>query len=304
MHTFKLLVLGSNAALPAYGRHPTAQVLNVNDKLYLIDCGECAQIRMSNFNVKRSKINQIFISHLHGDHYFGLVGVLTSYSLMGRQTPLHIYGPEGLQAIVDIQTNASKGYLGYDVFFHSINTNEHNLIFENEDLFVYSVPMDHGIACCGFCFVEKQLPNNILKEKIIEYNIPIKKIPGIKLGDDLELDDGTIIPNNELTKPAPQPRSYMFCSDTAYNPKACEYFEGVDLLYHETTFTAEDAELAKEKKHSTTHQAAKIAKKADVGRLLIGHFSARYKELDPLKDEARQIFPNTDLAMEGIWFEL
>ncbi len=304
MPTFKLTILGSNSALPAYGRFPTAQVLNVNEHLYLLDCGEGTQMNLSKYEIRRSKIRHIFISHLHGDHFFGLVGLLTSYSLLGREHKLTIFCPEGLKEIIDIQTNASSGGLGYEVEFQIIDPNEYLTIFENEDLEVTTIPMDHSIPCCGFLFREKPHKQKILKEKIAEYNIDFENIRAIKSGADFKTNSGAIIPNEELTLPAPKSRSYAYCSDTAYTESIIPIIENVDLLYHEATFLDESKEIAAQKKHTTTKEAANIALKAKVQELLIGHFSARYKELDIFLTEAKEVFENTQLATEGSIFEV
>ncbi|MCL4125546.1 UNVERIFIED_CONTAM: hypothetical protein GTU68_022403 [Idotea baltica] len=304
MHTFKLTILGSNSALPAYNRFPTSQVLNVSEKLYLIDCGEGTQINLSKYEIKRSKIQNIFISHLHGDHYFGLVGLLTSYALMGRKTPLTIFCPEGLQEIIDIQVNASAGHLGYPINFETIDPFVHQLIYENDDVTVHSLPADHGMPCCGFLFTEKPHQKKILKEKITEYNIGYEEIREIKTGANFTTTSGTIIPNEELTTPAPKSRSYAYSADTAYNEQLPQWISGVDLLYHEATFLAESEAIAADKKHSTTTQAANIAKLAKVNKLLIGHFSARYKVLDAFLEESKTVFENTELAIEGESFSV
>lgn len=304
MHTFKLTILGSNSALPAYGRFPTAQVLNINEQLYLIDCGEGTQINLSTYDIKRSKIKNIFISHLHGDHYFGLVGLLTSYALLGREHPLTIFCPEGLPEMVNIQIKASDGYLGYPIHFHIIDPEKNALIFDNKDVEVYTLPMDHGIPCCGFLFKEKQLPRKILKEKITEFQIDYENIKAIKAGANFITKDGKIIDNSELTTPPPESRAYAFCSDTAYNEKIIPLIQNVDLLYHEATFLNESEAIAAKKKHSTTNQAANIAILAKAKKLLIGHFSARYKELDAFETEAKAVFENTELAIEGKSFSI
>ncbi len=300
---FELTLLGTNSAVPAYGRFPTAQVLNVRESLFLIDCGEGAQMRINDFNVRRNKIKQAFISHLHGDHIYGLIGFLSSLALNNRKKPFHIYSPEGLEEIIGVQLKYTGG-LPFALHFHTIDPSRHQLIFENKKLRVHSLPLDHRIPTCGFLFREKERERSMRPEKIREYDIHHRFIPGIKQGGDYVLPDGRVIPNNELTAPPPAPRSYAYCSDTAYNEQLAPLIKGVDLLYHEATFCEEDAEQAVITKHSTARQAASIARQAEVGKLVLGHYSSRYKELDHFLEEARAVFPNTELGEDGKVFSL
>lgn len=295
---FEVTILGSNSALPAHGRHPTAQVLNHNEKLFLIDCGEGTQMQLSNYHIKRSKINHIFISHLHGDHYYGLIGLLTSYHLLKRKEPLHLFCPKGLKEILLLNFKFSDTHLHYELVFHEVNAAGSDVIFENEELTVSTLPMKHRIPCNGFLFREKPRQRRILPEKLEEYGIPISKIQDLKEGKDIELA-GDLIPNRQITG-EPQPsRAYAFCSDTLYSEDLLPLITGVDLLYHEATFMNDSAERASMTFHSTTIQAATIAKKAAVSNLLIGHFSAKYEDLELILQEARTVFPHTRLAIEG-----
>ena len=304
--TFEVTILGSNSALPAHGRHPTSQILNFNERLFMIDCGEATQIQMQRYKVRSSKIEHIFISHLHGDHYFGLIGLLTSYNLNHRTTPLHIHGPEQLKDIIDIQLAASNTILRFPLEFHTIEPRNGSVIYKEQNLRVCSLEMLHRIPCSGFLFEELITESNIIKEKIAEYQIPYQDIPAIKKGKDWTSPNGRVIPNSELTFPRHEPRKYAFCTDTLYNEDLLPYIDGVDLLYHEATFDTERAERAIETFHTTSADAGKLAKKAMVKKLLIGHFSSRYREpeMESLLQEACNEFANTELALEGKTFQV
>ncbi len=301
---FELTILGCNSAIPANNRFPTSQVLNVRGHLYLIDCGEGTQVRLRDNRIKRSKINQIFISHLHGDHVYGLIGLLSSYGLNGRKEPLHIYCPPHLDEMINIQIKYTGHPLPFPLEFHISDTEKHQLIFEDKFVEVYSIPLIHRIPTHGFLFKEKQQSNSMIPERIEKYNIPFNEIQRIKDGGDWTTSNGNTIPHSRLTHPAPVPRSYAFCSDTAYNEAIIPIIKGVDLLYHESTFLHSEAEFAEKTKHSTSIQAATIAKKAEVGKLVLGHYSSRYVELDELQDEAKSVFPNTELGLEGKRFSV
>ncbi len=301
--TFDVFILGSNSAIPAYGRHPTSQVVNHNEKLFLIDCGEGTQMQMSHYKIKRSKINHIFISHLHGDHYYGLIGLITSYHLMQRVEPLHLFCPKGLSEIIELNFKYSDTRLKFELLFHEIDCESSNIIFENEQLSITTIPMQHRISCCGFLFKEKKHERKIISQKLAEYKIPVSEIPSIKKGNDLVLN-GNTIKNAEITTGAEPSRSYAYCADTLYNEKILPIINGVDLLYHEATFMDESEERASLTFHSTTTQAATMAKKAMVNKLLIGHFSAKYPELELMAEEAKKVFPETQLAIEGKKFNV
>jgi len=301
---FELTILGCNSAIPANNRFPTSQVLNVRGNLYLIDCGEGTQIRLRENKVKRSRINQIFISHLHGDHVYGLIGLLSSYGLNGRKEPLHIYCPPHLDEMINIQIKYTGHPLPFPLEFHITDTEKHELIFEDKFVEVYSIPLIHRVPTHGFLFKEKQQPDSMIPERIEKYNIPFHEIQRIKDGGNWVTPNGNIIPHSKLTIPAPLPRTYAFCSDTAYNEAIIPIIKGVDLLYHESTFLHSELEYAVRTKHSTSIQAATIAQKAEVGKLVLGHYSSRYIELDELQDEAKTVFPNTELGLEGKRFSI
>ena len=297
---FQLSILGSNSAVPANGRFTTAQVLQVKNKLYLIDCGEGMQSRLSDYNIsRRERIEQIFISHLHGDHIFGLPGLLTSFSLNRRKAPLTIYSPAGLQEMIEAILKYSYSHLSYDLKFVVVPTDESVQVFENEDISVKTIPLDHRIPTTGYLFREKEKVRNIRTEKIEEYGIHYSKINAIKAGGNFTREDGKIIPHEELTVAPSLPRSFAFCSDTTYQESIVPIIKGVDLLYHETTYVDDAKESAAKYKHSTAKEAATIAKMAGVGKLICGHYSSRYQDLTPFEKEARSVFPNTELGLEG-----
>ena len=301
---FCLTILGVNSATPAHGRFPTAQVLQIHHHYFLIDCGEGCQIRMTDFGIPRHKTNQIFISHLHGDHVFGLPGLLFSYSLNDRKEPLHLFSPPGLEEMVSAQLKPSGGALSFPLYYHVLDTSARQLVFDHDALTVHSFPLKHRIPTVGFVFKEKLRPRNIRPEKIEKFQIPIPQIRAIKAGEDLTLPNGKTIPNCELTFDPPKPRSFAFVSDTIYDEAILPFIEGVDLLYHEATFCHDLAEYAAMTMHSTAKQAAMIAKKARVGKLIIGHFSSRYIDLSPLLEEAKAEFPDTLLGEEGERYEV
>lgn len=296
---FELTILGSNSAVPAHGRHPSAQVLNAHDAAFLIDCGEGTQMQMARFQIKRSKIKAIFISHLHGDHFFGLIGLLTTMSLGGHQKPISVFSPPGLQEIIEKQLEVSKTVLSFPIRFFELHPKGLHRIYDSEQVEVYSFPLIHRIQVSGFLFKEKPALRSIIPQKIVEYNIPFYQIPSIKEGKDFVLPSGAVIPNQELTQAPAVPRSFAYCSDTRFTESILPYIYGVDLLYHEATFTSANLAQAEKTMHTTSEEAALIAQKAKVKNLVIGHFSSRYVQLDDLLHEARNIFHNTALAREG-----
>lgn len=296
---FELTILGSSSATPTYNRHPTAQVLNIRERFFLIDCGEGTQSQLVRYKIKYNRISHIFISHLHGDHYLGLMGLLSTMHLQGRNNELHLYGQQELMDIIELQLRLSQTVLRYNLIFHPVKSYSGTILLEDEDLTVTSISLNHRIPCTGFLFREKPKPRKLLINKMKQYNIPFKYYAGIKNGENYEDDFGKIILNNELTISAGRPRSYAFCSDTIYQEQLADEVKEVDLLYHESTFLHDLVDRAKATFHSTSIEAAMIAGKANVDRLLIGHFSARYKDLTPLLDEARSVFRKTELALEG-----
>lgn len=299
MSKFELIVLGSSSATPAYNRNPSAQLLNINDKFYLIDCGEATQNQLNKFKLKSSRIDYIFISHLHGDHYLGLVGLLSTMHLNGRSKEIHLFGPPELLDIINLQLKVSETQLRYEIIFKATHTEYPEIIFENNDVSVETIILNHRIPTTGFIIKEKRRKRKIITEKIDEHDIPLEYIPLLKNGIDYSDKFGNIIPNAELTIDPPEPKTFAYCSDTIYTEHFLEQIEGVDFLYHEATFLHELLDRAVETFHTTALQAAQIALKANVKQLMIGHFSARYKELDSLLAEAKGVFENTVLAIEG-----
>lgn len=301
---FEIIILGSSSATPIYTRHPTAQVLNVRERFFLIDCGEGTQLQMMRYKIKMQRISHIFISHLHGDHYLGLMGLISTMHLQGRTTELHLYGQQELMDIIEMQLRLSNTILRFNLIFHAVRHYVSSIILEDEDIQVKSILLNHRIPCTGFLFREKAKPRKLLINKMQQYNISFRYFNKIKNGEDYEDDYGNIVKNEELTVPASPPRSYAFCSDTIYDKSIANDVNGVDLLYHESTFMHDMLERAESTFHTTSLQAAELAKKAGVKKLLIGHFSARYKNLSPMLAEARSVFPNTELALEGLRFEI
>jgi len=296
---FEISILGSSSATPTYQRHPTAQVVRIHERLFLMDCGEGTLIQMNRFKIRFHKINHIFISHLHGDHYLGLLGLISTMHLQGRTTDLHIYGQPDLKEIIDIQLRYSETDLRYKLYFHPVKATERSDVYEDEDLVITAIPLKHRIACTGFLFREKQAKRKLIRTMLARYSIPVSEYGRLKNGEDYISPDGEIIPNKELTSDPRLPRTYAFCSDTVYDEELIHEIKDVDLLYHEATFMNDKIERAAETYHSTAEQAARIALKAGVKRLIIGHFSARYKNLYPLLEEAKAVYPNTTLALEG-----
>ncbi|MCX6296065.1 MAG: ribonuclease Z [Bacteroidetes bacterium] len=299
MQNFELTILGCSSATPTSKRNPTAQLLNIAERFFLIDCGEATQIQLRRFKLKFQRINHIFISHLHGDHYFGLVGLLSSMHLLGRTVEIHLYCPAELQEIIEIQLKHSQSHLNFNIVFHPHQFINNDLIFEDDRVEVRTIVLNHRIPCCGFIFKEKSLMANISKEVIHSYQLSVEQIIAIKTGADLIKENGEVINNKDLITAVHKPRSYAYCSDTCYDERILEYIQGVNLLYHEATFLQEMEARAKETFHTTAYQAGMIAQKASVKQLMIGHYSARYKDLDPLLAEARSVFENTILANEG-----
>lgn len=300
MDKFELHILGCGSALPTTRHFPTSQIVNVRDKLFMIDCGEGAQLQFRKSRLKFSRLNTIFISHLHGDHCFGLLGLISTLNLLGRTAELHIYSPKGLEELMTPMLDFFNHQMTYKVLFHEFETKEQSLIYEDRSITVTTIPLRHRMPCCGFLFAEKQRPNHILRDMVDFYQVPVYELNRIKNGADYVTPEGEVIPNNRLTRPSNPPRRYAYCSDTLYLPSIVEQIKGVDLLFHEATFAEEDAPRAKETFHTTASQAAQIARDAEVKKLLIGHFSARYDDETLLLEEARAIFPATQLAKETL----
>lgn len=299
MSDFKLIILGSGSAMPTPERFSSAHVLNVHGHFYLIDCGEGAQIAMKKFNVKMNKIEAIFISHLHGDHYFGLIGLINSMHLNNRKQDLDIFCFKTLEDIINLQIEVANTQLSYKVKFHYLNDESFNKIFESKQVEVFSFPLKHRIPCCGFLFKEKKRSRNIKKEFVKQHNIPKEYFSKILAGEDFIDENGQVFSNKEIVNFQSQTRSYAYCSDTKYDETLIQYIEDVKLLYHEASFGDELEDIAKEKFHSTAREAALIAKKSNVETLVIGHFSNRYKDKSILIEQARNVFENTMEAFDG-----
>jgi len=295
----KLTILGSNSALPISNRYPTAQVLEVPGRCFLIDCGEGTQIQLRRNKINFNKIQHIFISHLHGDHYFGLIGLLSTMNLMGIKNDLHIYAHSELKNLLQPQIDFIKGDMTITPIFHPLNFKKKQTVLETKKIEVISFPVKHSVPTCGFLFREKPKPDNIRKEMIKAHNIPISEIKKIKAGADFVTKNHRLIPNKKLTIPAPKPKAYAFCTDTAFHPPIAEIIKRVDVLYHEATFLDELKDFAEKTRHSTTRQAAQMAQLAGVQKLLIGHYSSRYKNIIEFEKEAQKIFPNTEAVVDG-----
>lgn len=293
-------ILGNNSALPAHGRHPTAQVLQSEEHLMLIDCGEGTQMQLSLYKIKKSRINHIFISHLHGDHYFGLIGLLTSFALNNRVNDLHIYSPSGLKSIIDLQMNVSGARFPYHIHFHELF--KEDIIFEDKKISVECFKVNHRIECWGFLFREKKNPRKIDIKQVKNHKVPSSFFENLHRGEDYLNGNNQLVKNSELTISAEAPRSYAYCADTSYHEPIGEKIKGVDLVYHEATYLADLEEKAIARFHSTSRQAAQIAKNAGAKKLLLGHFSSMYDTLDQFKEEACEIFENSEIAEEGVCY--
>lgn len=300
MEKFELHILGCGSALPTTRHFPTSQIVNVRDKLFMIDCGEGAQLQFRKSHLKFSRLNHIFISHLHGDHCFGLLGLISTLNLLGRTAELHIHSPKGLETLLTPMLDFFNKQMTYKGLFHEFDTKEPTLIYEDRSLTVTTIPLRHRMPCCGFLFAEKQRPNHIIREMVDFYQVPVYELNRIKNGADYVTPEGKTVSNSLLTRPSAPSRSYAYCSDTICLPSIVEQIKGVDLLFHEATFANEDAPRAKETFHTTAAQAAEIARRAEVKKLLIGHFSARYEDENVLLQEASAIFPDTQLAKETL----
>lgn len=301
---FSVTILGNNSAFPAQGRFPSAQIVNHNDALYLIDCGEGTQIRMSQLGIKRSRIDHIFITHLHGDHVYGLPGLLNSYHHYARQSPLHIYGPAGIRAMIDTVLRYSESMIDYEIVYHEMEGEAHRKIYEDKHLRVYAFPLKHRIRTYGYLFREKPGELNIRKEAIAQYQLSIDQILQAKAGKPVILASGVAIPNESITEPPRPVRSYAYCSDTAFDKSIVQWLENVSVLYHEATFLHDLEQKANESMHSTALQAGMIAHLSNAGRLLLGHFSSRYEDLKPFVAEASEIFARVAIAEEGATYSI
>lgn len=299
----KLTILGCHSATPRINTNPTSQVLEINNHMFLIDCGEGTQVELRRNKIKFSRIKHIFISHLHGDHYFGLVGLVNTFSLLTRETELHIYGPVGLKEVITLQMKLSKGWTKYQLIFHELKSKKSELIYEDEKVEVHTIPLNHRIYTNGFLFKEKENERKIDINAVNEANINVAYFRKLKQGFDVINEDGVLINNRKVTKDPIPAKSYAFCSDTAYDESIIPLINNATVLYHESTFLDKNEALCKTTKHSTAKQAATIAKKANVDTLILGHFSTRYNGYDEFKLEANTIFDNVLLAKDGATFE-
>lgn len=302
--SLKLTILGCGSATPTIDRNPTAQALQVLERFFLIDCGEGTQLQLRRNKIRPRHFDHIFISHLHGDHYLGLFGLLSSLHLYSRTRPMHVFCPSPLKEIIELQLKASDTRLTYELNFHELQGSGERLILETNEALVYSFPMNHRIPCWGFKFVEKPRPRSMKGEKIREYNIPFSKIDEIRNGNDFITEKGKIIPNDELTFPAKENRTYAFCSDTIYDERIIPYVKNVDLLYHEATFAHDLLDKAINRYHTTALQAAQIALKARAKKLIIGHYSSRYGDIAALLNEAQIVFENTIAATDNLVIDI
>ncbi len=302
--TFEVTILGSSSATPVYNRNPTAQLLNCNEKFYLIDCGEGTQQQLIKFGLKASKIDYVFISHLHGDHYFGLIGLLSSMHLNGRIKPLCIFAPLALREILELQFKHSDTHLRYELVYHVIEADKSSVIFENSDVVIETIILNHRIPCTGFKFTEKKRLRKLVVEKLEAANVPIEYYPILKRGVDLTLPNGDVYLNIDYTTDSATPKSYAYCSDTLMDERYFNSIKNCDTLYHEATFLHEMLDRATETHHTTALQAAEIARNVGTKRLIIGHFSSRYKTLAPILEEAKSVFEDTELAIEGHTYQI
>ncbi len=304
MEKFELHILGCGSALPTTRHFATSQVVNLRDKLFMIDCGEGAQMQLRKSRLKFSRLNHIFISHLHGDHCFGLMGLISTFGLLGRTVELHIHSPKGLEELLTPMLNFFCHTLAYKVIFHEFDTRQTSVVYEDRSMTVTTIPLQHRIPCCGFLFAEKARPNHIIRDMVDFYKVPVYELNRIKNGSDYVTPEGEVIANTRLTRPSDPPRKYAYCSDTIFRPEIVEQLSGVDLLFHEATFAESELARAKETYHTTAAQAARIALEAGVRQLVIGHFSARYEDESILLKEASAVFPNTILAKENLCISL
>lgn len=303
--SLSLTILGCHSATPRVNAFPTSQYLEINNCHFLIDCGEGTQRQMRKYKVGFSKIDHIFISHLHGDHFYGLVGLLSTYGILSREKELHVYGPKGIKKVTLLQLKTSQSHAKYPIIFHELSSNESEVIFENDKVSVRTIPLHHRVYTNGYLFTEKEKPKKLHMDNISNYEeIDRADYLNIKAGKDVILSTGEVVPNSELTLPPKKNLSFAFCSDTIYKPDIIPIIKNVDLLYHEATFLADREDLAKKTKHATTKQAAQIAKDANAGQLVIGHYSGRYKDISLFKKEAIEIFEDTNLAEPGKIFKI
>lgn len=298
-----LTILGCYAATPRTMTNPTSQVLEIKGRMFLIDCGEGTQVQLRKHKIKFTKINHVFLSHLHGDHFYGLIGLISTFSLLGRKTDLHVYGPKGVKEVTLLQLKVSASWTAYNLYFHELVSKEPEVVFEDEKVRVTTIPLAHRTYTNGYLFEEKWNDRKLNPEPVERYGIETCYFNKIKAGGDITLDDGRVIPNGELSFDPLPPKKYAFCSDTMYSESIIPQIAGVDVLYHESTFLESEAHLCEKTMHSTAKQAAEIAMKAGVKKLLLGHFSTRYDAIEAFKEEAQTVFQDVELADDGKVFE-
>ncbi|WP_103864208.1 ribonuclease Z [Aquimarina sp. I32.4] len=299
----KLTILGCYSATPRTFTNPTSQVLDINNHIFLIDCGEGTQVELRRNKIKFSRIKHIFISHLHGDHFFGLIGLVSTFRLLKRDTPLHIHGPKGIKEIITLQLKLSNSWTDFPLRFHELDNPESEIVFEDEKVVVRTIPLQHRVYCNGFLFQEKEGDRVLLIDKVSGYNIHTAYYRSIKKGNDVVLDDGTVISNKELTKSPKATKSYAYCSDTKYDEAKISLIKNATVLYHESTFLESHKHLCAKTGHSSAIEAATIAKKANVKKLILGHYSTRYENIELFKEEAKTVFDQVEIADDGDFFE-
>ena len=299
----KLTILGCYAATPRTFTNPTSQVLEIRNRMFLIDCGEGTQVQLRKNKIKFSKINHIFISHLHGDHFYGLVGLVSTFMLLNRTADLHIYGPKGIKEVITLQLRLSNSWTNYGLFFHELESAESEVVYEDEKVLVKTIPLKHRVYTNGYLFQEKVGDRKLNLDAVLNYEIETCYYQKIKNGKDIELDDGRVIDNALLTFDPIPAKKYAFCSDTIYNEQIIPYIKDVDVLYHESTFLESEQALAEKTMHATAKEAARIALQANAGQLVLGHYSTRYESISLFREEAETIFPNILLADDGVSFE-
>lgn len=304
MAGFQIYVLGCGSALPTTRHLPSSQIIDLREKLYMVDCGEGAQLQMRRMRIRFSRLTHIFITHLHGDHCFGLPGLISTLGMLGRKGDLFIHGPKEVENYLQPLLNMFCKELPYKVRFNPVDPYRHALVMEDRSIQVFSIPLKHRTPCCGYLFAEKPKEAHIIREMTDFYKVPLRLMKDIKQGADFVTPDGVVVSNARLTRPADPPKRYAYCSDTAFSPEIIPYVKEADLLYHEATFCDEDQVRSKETYHSTGRQAAEIARQAEVKQLLIGHYSARYNDITPLVREAQEVFPHTVAANEGMVISL